>query len=237
MGSDPFGRAIRDFHHDDQSEPLLQFDGEDSEQHPIEQFYFEPFTPQGDEGWIEIHLRGPLLDVGAGAGRDALYFQDRFETVALEVSQHLVSLMNERGVADARHGDMFALPAQFDADRFESALVRGTQLSLAKSMRGIEEFLADLAEVTTPAATAVVDSYDPTDGRASDLLGYRDDATPGLAYRLTNFEYEGDVTETLLFRLFSPERLRDAAAETAWAVDELRRSSESAYYMAALQKE
>ena len=237
MGSDPFGRAIQDFYHDDQSEPLLQFDGEESEEHPIEQFYFEPFTADGDEAWIERHLRGPLLDIGAGAGRDALYFQERFETVALEVSQHLVSLMNEREVADARHGDMFALPGQFDADRFESALVRGTQLSLAKSMRGIEEFLADLAEVTTPAATAVVDSYDPSDERASDLLGYREDPTPGLAFRLTNFEYEGDVSETLLFRLFSPERLRAAAAETAWAVDEVRQSSEIAYYMAALQKE
>lgn len=237
MGLDPFGRAIRDFHHDEQSEPLVQFDGEDSEVHPIEQFYFEPFTSEGDEAWIEGHLRGPLLDVGAGAGRDALYFQERFEAVAIEVSEHLVALMDERGVADARHGDMFALPEQFDADRFESALVRGTQLSLAKSMRGIEELLADLAEVTTPSATAVVDSYDPTDERVADLLGYRDDPTPGLAFRLTNFEYEGDVSETLLFRLFSPQRLRDAAAETAWSVEGVRRSSGSAYYMAALQKE
>ena len=237
MASDVFGRALRDFHHERQADPLVQFDGEHRQDHPIEQFYFEPFSADDPEAWIERKLRGSLLDVGAGAGRDTLYFQERCEATALEVSEELVTLMRERGVEDARHGDMFALPSQFEGIRFESALVRGTQLSLAKSMRGIEQFLTDLARVTTPEATAVVDSYDPTDERASGLLGYRRDEIPGLAFRVFAFEYEEAVSETLLFRLFSPERLREAAADTPWTVTETRRSSESAYYLAALEKE
>jgi len=236
MGSDPFGRAVREYYHDEQSEPLIQFDGQTRREHPIEAFYFSRPTAEHRESWAESHLRGPVLDVGAGTGQDALYYQQRFETVAIEVSAHLVKLMDEREVADARHGDMFALPAQFEADRFGSALVRGTQLSLAKSMRGIEEFLRDLATVTTPSATAVVDSYDPRDDRASDLLGYRADPTPGLAFRLFAFEYDGVVGETLLFRLFSPQRLCEATAETPWTLSDLQRSSESAYYAAALEK-
>lgn len=236
MGSDPFGRAVRDFYHDEQSEPLVQFDGEHSQTHPIERFYFEPFTGADEEAWIETHLQGSLLDVGAGAGRDALYFQERCETVAIELSQHLVALLDERGVEDPRHGDMFSLPEQFDADRFESVLIRGTQLGLAKSRRGIEQLLTDLAAVTTPTATAVVDLYDPTGEQASDLLGYRADPTPGLAFRVFAFEYEGDVGETLLFGLVSPDRLQEAAAETPWTVTEVRRSEESAYYMAALAR-
>lgn len=237
MGTDVFGRALRDCYHERQTEPLLQFDGDSQQDHPIEQFYFEPFSAEDGEAWIESQPRGPLLDVGAGAGRDTLYFQDRFETTALELSEQLVALMRERGVEDARHGDMFALPAQFDADQFGSALVRGTQLSLAKSMRGLEQFLTDLAAVTTSGATAVVDSYDPTDEQASDLLGYREDATAGLAFRMFAFEYDDAVSEALLFRLFSPARLRNATAETPWTVTELRRSSESAYYLAALEKD
>jgi len=236
MSHDPFGRAIRAFFHDEQSEPLIQFDGEQRESHPIERFYFEPISGDGDDGWIDGKLSGPLLDVGAGAGRDTLYFQEQFETVALELSTHLVRVLDERGVVDARQGNMFALPEQFKDDRFDSALVRGTQLCLAKSLQGIERFLTDLATVTTPTATTVVDSYDPTDERASELLGYRSDAAPGLAFRVSTFEYEGTVGETLLFRLFSPERLREATEQTPWTVAESRASTDSAYFMAALEK-
>lgn len=236
--ADPFGRALLDFHHEEQTEPLIQFDGENRREHPVEMFYFDAFTGERDgEAWMEDQLTGPLLDVGAGAGRDTLYFQQRFETVALEHSEHLVTLMDERGVRDAHHGDMFDLPAQFDPDRFAAALVRGTQLGLAKSMAGLREFLADLATVTTADATALVDCYDETAAAAPDLLGYRADPSSGLAFRVMTFEYEGDVGETLLFRLFSPERLREAASETAWAVEDVRpRGADSAYYMARLEK-
>lgn len=157
MGVDPFGRAIRDQYHGEQSEPLIRFDGQRCEDHPVERYYFEPSEDGDEEAWIAHHLSGPLLDVGAGAGREALSFQGEFETVALKLSEHLVALMRDRGVDDARHGDMFALPEQFETDRFESVLVRGTQLGLAKSMAGVDQFLVDLATVTTDTATAVLD--------------------------------------------------------------------------------
>ena len=220
---DPFGRAIRDFHHGEQSEPLYQRDGETVLEHPIERFYFEPFDFDSEAGeWLESQLEGPLLDMGAGAGRHALYFQEQFETVPIEQSAHLVEVLRERGVEDARKADMFALREEFERDRFHSALSRGTQLGLVGSMAGLRKFLGDLAYVTTPDATAVLDGYDPTRPRTAELLGYRSDPAPGLASRVMQFEYEDDVGETLLFRLFSPDRLREAAIGTGWEVAEIR---------------
>ena len=236
--SGPFGRALRDHFHDERTDPLVQFDGEQRRDHPVEEFYFESFDPEpGGEAWIDSQLSGPLLDVGAGAGRDALSFQEEFEMVAIEPSEELVALMDERGVADAREGDMFELPGQFGAGRFDSLLVRGTQLGLAKSMPGLQSLLSDFTAVTTDDGTALVDCYDPTDEGIDTLLGYRSDEAEGLAFRVMSFEYEGEVGETLLFRLFSPERLRAAAAETPWTVADVQESPESSYYMAALQKE
>lgn len=236
--SDPFGRAIRDFHRDEQDEPLVQRDGEETLDHPIERFYFGEFAAEDGAGeWLESNLDGPLLDLGAGAGRHALYFQERFETVAVEVSDHLVETMRDRGVADARRGDMFALREAFERDRFGSALAVGTQLGLAGSMQGLRRFLGDLAHVTTPDATAVLDCYDPEREQAAALLGYRADPTPGLAYRLMQFEYEGAASEPLLFRLFSPDRFREAAVGTGWEVVEIRYGDEeSPHYRAALAK-
>lgn len=239
MGVDPFGRALRDHFLGSQDEPLIQRDGDEALEHPIEENYFGTHSPEeGTDGWLDSRLDGPLLDIGAGVGRDALYYQRKFETVAIEVSEPLVQTMRERGVSDPRRVDMFDLRSSFDRDRFRSALAYGTQLGLAGSMTGLRQFLDDLAYVTLPDGTAVLDCYDPTDEGVEELLGYRNDPTPGLAHRVMHFEYAGEVGPILLFRLFSPDRLREVTKETPWKVSEVNRGSgeRSYYYQAALSK-
>lgn len=237
---DAFGRAIYDHLHGEMDEPLVQRDGEEKREHPVEGNYFGELDPAANERgeWRVSWLDGPLLDMGAGAGRDTLYFQEHFETVAIEVSEYLVETMRERGVHDARHANMFALRETFEHDRFQSALAFGTQLGLAGSMRGLRQFLDDLAFVTTSNATAVLDCFDPEAEDAAELLGYRDDPTTGLAYRVMHFEYECEVDETLLFRLFSPKRVREAVIGTDWDVAEINRSPDTygPHYQVALSK-
>ena len=237
--ADAFGRAIRDHHRGERTEPLYQGDGGETREHPIEEFYFTEFDPESDAGaWLASRLDGPLVDLGAGAGRHALRFQDRVETVAVEDSPALVETMRERGVADAREGDMFALRGSFGRDRFSSALAIGTQTGLTGSIRGLSAFFGDLAFVTTADGTAVIDCYDPEHPAAAELLGYREDPTPGLAGRVMWFAYDGDRDPTLLFRLFSPDRLREAAIGTGWAVDAIDRegTGDGPHYRAALKK-
>jgi hypothetical protein len=190
---------------------------------------------------VRDHFHGerdePLIQRD-GETEHALYFQERFETVAIEVSENLVALMDERGVEDARVGDMFTLRDQFERDRFQSALANGTQAGLAGSMDGLRQLLCDLAYVTEPDGTAVLDFYDPEGEGASDLLGYRADPTPGLAFRVMTFEYEDDVADTLLFRLFSPDRLRAVTIGTSWTVEDVRYASDNEYhYRAGLEKQ
>lgn len=234
-GSDPFGRAIRDHYLGERTEPLIDRDGDETREHAIERWYFDGF--EGDEH-LESWLHGPLLDMGAGVGRHALYFQERFETVAIEVSDHLVETMRDRGVDDARLADMFSLRARFDRNRFRSALSNGTQLGLAGSMAGVRRFLGDLAYVTTSDATAVLDNYAPEEEATSDVFAHRHDPAPGLAYRVFHCEYEGDVGRTLLFRLFSADRLREATIGTAWTVADVRYVPETDpnRWIAALEK-
>ena len=105
-------------------------------------------------------------------------------------------------------------------------------------MQGLRRFLGDLAFVTTPDGTAVLDCYDPDMEETADLLGYRPDPSPGLAYRVMHFKYEDDVGETLLFRLFSPDRVQEATVGTSWEVEDIMRKSgaDSFHYRVALTK-
>lgn len=217
--SDPFGRAIRDHYLGEGEEPLIDRDGEDRREHSIEEYYFGSHE---EDAWRDAWMDGPLIDLGAGAGRDTLYYQNHFETVAIEVSEHLVETMRDRGVNDVRLADMFSLREQFDRDRFRSAHAIGTQIGLAGSLNGVREFLDELAYVTMPDATALIDNYAPEKEATKNVFAYREDPMPGLAYRVFHCEYEGDVGRTLLFRVFSVDRLREATIGTPWEVAEIK---------------
>ena len=235
--TDPFGRAIRDFARDEQAEPLWCVDGDERLEHPVDRFYFAEREERVYDGLAADGLTTPLLDVGAGAGRDVLRFQERYEgeVVGLERSARLVETMRGRGVDRAVAGDMFALRDAFERDRFRGVYAHGTQLGLARPPHRLRAFLADLARVTTDDAVAVLDNYDPEADGARDLLGYRPDPTPGTGYRVMHFEYEGDVGDTLLFRPFAPDVLRAACVGSAWAVAEVRYTNDH-HYEAVLRK-
>ncbi len=174
--------------------------------------------------------------MGAGVGQHSLYFQEHFETVAIEISEHLVATLRDRGVNDARQADMFALRESFGQNRFRSAFAHGTQVGAAGSRGGLRQFLGDLAYVTTDDATAIIDGNDPDHEHAPRLFGYRADPAPGLGFRIYHFEYEGAVSEPLLLRLVSPSRLRDVVVGTGWEVAEIRRGENGHYYRAVLTK-
>lgn len=159
MATDPFGAAIRDRCRGEKTDPLVLRDGPDSQEHTVQRYLDEPTAEWTD--WLDPLLDGPLLDMGAGAGRHARHFQEQFETVAVEVSEPLVETMTERGVDDARHVDMFDLRSEFEHDRFRSVFAAGTQVGLAGSIPGLRKFLGDLGYVTTPDALATFPLHDP----------------------------------------------------------------------------
>ncbi len=72
------------------------------------------FELEGEQSVIDDALLGAcvgrVLDVGAGAGRHTLALEARGHDVcAIDVSSDCVGLMQERGVRDARHVDVWSL--------------------------------------------------------------------------------------------------------------------------------
>lgn len=204
-------------------------------------FYFRPPADWSDDLRSLLDaLPGPVLDAGCGAGQHVRYLQNRgLEVVGIDVSPHAIRAARERGARDARVHDMFdlALPP----DRFASVLVNGTQAGLAGSLDGVRAFLADLARLTATDGVAVVDSYDPAELDET-FPGFRPDSRDGLARRTFHVEYEyptaggwtREVGRTLVFLLFGPDRLRQAAETTPWRVVDVR--PHGGYYRAVLER-
>lgn len=234
--TDPFPQALYDFHFDDQTSSLRYRHGNETWDADIE-LYFQEYA-SSENTWLNSWLDGPLLDMGAGVGRHTLYFQNQFETVAIEHHESLVETMHDRGVKDPRCANMFALRDTFERDRFSSALAIGTQVSLSRSMQGLRQFLGDLAYITTSDATAVIDGFDPDHEQTMEKRGYYDDPTEGLAHRIIQFEYDGTLGEPWLYRLFTPDRIREATVGTGWEVAEVKYGSDgwAHNYKIALRK-
>ena len=238
--SGPFANALADAHRDEMQGSLEYRFGDERHEADVA-LYFDRYEAEGASGaWFESWLDGPLLDLGAGVGRHALHFQERFETVAVERSERLVETMGERGVEDARVADLFALRESFGRDRFRSALAVGTQVGLCGSLTGLRAFLSDLAFVTDPGGTAVFDGFDPSHDRTREMDGYRSDPAPGLAHRVIQFEYDGTLGEPWCYRLFTPDRIREAVVGTGWRVADVRHGEgdwEHVYHVALRQRD
>lgn len=128
-----------------------------------------PCTPSRSppvEGWDAperelfdgVDLAGPVLDLGAGAGRVALHLQERgLAVTAVESSPGAAEVCRRRGVADVRVHDLNDPPA----DRaWGTVLLLCGNLGLGGSWEGNRRLLATLADRCAPGAVLVGDSVD-----------------------------------------------------------------------------
>ncbi|SFR42894.1 class I SAM-dependent methyltransferase [Halogeometricum limi] len=237
MADDALGTAMWDFLHDDYDGSCVHYDPESGEtwDASIEEFYFTPYEEwsAGERAFVD-GLRTPMLDVGCGSGSYARLVGKRGRVVAFDASRMAVRTTRARGV-DAFVADMFHLPVR--DEMFETALVNGTQATLAESRTELRDFLRELARVTTTTGEASIDSYDPE--RTGRSHGNRPTDKDGIGRRRFRVEYRGrDLVGPLLeFRPFSPERLRDACEGTAWNVTEVTYGDGgTGYYRARLEK-
>jgi SAM-dependent methyltransferase len=159
---DAWGRALLDqFHGREVPQPELEVDGgvTGPAMHP------EWFFRQFDEwDWWERELLpliedGPVLDLGAGAGRAALYLQERgIDVTAIDSSPGAVEVCRLRSVRDARLADLNEPPI----DRhWVAALLLCGNLGLGGDWGGCRALLVRLARCCAPGALLIGDSVEP----------------------------------------------------------------------------
>ena len=105
--------------------------------------------------------RGRILDVGAGAGRAALYLQETGrDAVALDISPGAVDVCQRRGVRRTFVGTVEDLAAG-DRGPFDTFLLLGNNLGLLASAGQAPQFLNALARLAAPDAVVLGRGLDP----------------------------------------------------------------------------
>ena len=193
----PLGRALLDFHHGATTVRIIvHTDIWIDEPTPVEEFYRPDDQPLPElERNALVLCRGRTLDVGAGAGRHALELQRRgLEVTAIDVAPEAVKIMRERGVTDARRGDLEAIAGE----RFDTIVLLMHGIGLVGTLEGLARFFDQARDHLNDNGQIIFDSADLgivmpeqfdeglEDWRAGGLY-------PGeVEYRLTYKKFEGE---------------------------------------------
>jgi SAM-dependent methyltransferase len=177
---DAFGMALLDYL-EGRHVPELTLEVKGGQSGPAmhPEWFFQTFASWD---WWEREIlplvnTGPVLDLGAGAGRTALYFQERgLPVTAVDASPGAVEVCRRRGVADVRLGDVNDPPP----DRpWGAVLLLCGNLGLGGSFEGSRSLLTRLAELVAPGAVLVGDSVTPAGSPQVELrIRYKDLITP-----------------------------------------------------------
>jgi SAM-dependent methyltransferase len=160
---DAFGAALVDYL-EGSDVPELVLETDDGEAGPAmhPEWFFRSFDrwEWWDRKLLPLVEHGPVLDLGAGAGRASLYLHERgLPVTAVDASPGAVEVCRRRGVGDVRLGDVNDPPAD---QPWAGVLLLCGNLGLGGSWEGNRRLLSRLAELAAPGAVLVGDSVTQT---------------------------------------------------------------------------
>lgn len=200
--------------------------------------YFLEFNdwPYSQKKAIQF-AKGRVLDIGAGAGRVALYLQTQGHGVtSIDISPLAIEVCRKRGVKDAKILSIDEVDC-FNPHTFDSVILYGSNFGLFGSFDKAKDLLKKLDTITTEDSLIIAESCDPYQVKTRSYLSYyqrnRDlGKMPGqFRMRMRLEDYVGDWFDYLYA---SKAEMETILKDTAWKV---KTYFDSEYtYIAILEK-
>ena len=187
----PLGKALLAYHHGEKTaEFTVHSDLWADEITAVEEFYRPEHSDLPELEVRALNLcEGRVLDVGAGAGRHALELQRRgLPVTTLDVLPDAVQVMKERGIRDARCGDLSAV----EDEKFDTLLLLMHGIGVVGSLHGLAGFLEEAVDLLNQGGQIICDSAD-----LATVMPALLDETPGAANG--EVPYYGEVEFRLSF--------------------------------------
>jgi SAM-dependent methyltransferase len=157
---DAFGRAMYDYYHGLEVEEVIERDDGYVDVSLGPRSYLSEY-----DDWprhIQKAMRytsGRVLDIGCGAGRHALYLQDKgLDVLGIDTSPMALKVCEERGLKKTRLMDITQLNRRFGT--FDTMLMLGNNFGLFASVKRARWLLRRFRAMTSPDARLIAESMD-----------------------------------------------------------------------------
>ena len=184
-----------------------------------------------------LEARDRILDVGCGAGREALWLQGRgHEVVAIDISPLALEVSKARGVKDCQLMDVRDL--YFPEGYFDTVVMFGNNFGIAGGIPETRRMLDGLHRFTGEDGIVIASTLDPLKTDNPVHLVYHEQnrkrgRPPGLVRIRICFRGECDGWFELL--MIGEEELVEVLEPTGWTIEKVYRS-DGASYTAILKK-
>ena len=229
---DAFGQQLwAHFNGQDICEIIERDDGYFSA-HQSPKIYFSEFAewPIIEQKAMDF-VKGRVIDIGCGAGRHALYLQQKgFNVVGVDNSPLVVKVCKMRGLKKAKVMSLENLT--FKPNTFSTILMLGGNFGLMGNPEKAKRLLKKLRRITTKNAIIIAETRDP----------YKTDNPLHLEYHTLNrsrgklsgqtrirIRFEKTVTKWIEFLMVSKEEMEQLIKGTGWKISRFIDSENSSY--------
>jgi SAM-dependent methyltransferase len=196
--------------------------------------YFEPYKqwPAIERRAIQF-AKGRVLDIGCGAGRHALYLQEKgLDVTGIDSSLGAVKVCKLRGLKKVTVRSILKLD-RFKPGSFDTVLMLGNNFGLFGSAAGASRLLKDLSRITSPDARIIAGTRNPYLTTDPDHLAYqrwnrKRGRMPG-QIRL-RVRYGKIIGKWFDYLLVSPKEMETLLKGSDWQIEQLIGSGEPTYY-------
>jgi SAM-dependent methyltransferase len=235
---DAFGHEILDHHEGKPALEIVERDDGYVSASSGPRLYFAPY----EEWWkceskAMSHVRGRVLDVGYGAGRHALYLQERgHDVLGIDLSPLAVQVSRERGVKDARVLPLSQVGSKLGT--FDTILMLGNNFALFGTPGRARRMLRRFHRITLATGRVVAQTRDPYRTSDPDHLEYhernrRRGRMPGQArIRILYRRYR---TPWFDFLMVSQDEMKTLLEGTGWNIERIIDETDG-IYVAILEK-
>ena len=183
------------------------------------------------------YVRGRVLDVGAGAGRCALYLQDKgHEVVCIDNSPLALEVCRLRGLRNTKLVPFNKISTGLGV--FDTVIMMGNNFGLFGSLEGARELLQRLSRITSTRGRIVAQTNDV----------YQTDVPEHLSYQKRNrkkgrmsgqiqlrVRYRTYATPWFDYLMVSKEEMVDILDDTDWTISKFI-DCDSPMYVAIIDK-
>ncbi len=184
------------------------------------------------------YVRGKVLDIGCGAGRHALYLQEKgFDVLGIDTSPLAIKVCRLRGLKKAKRLSIDEINRNLG--EFDTLLMFGNNFGLFESFNWARRMLKRFHQITSDRARIIAESMDPYKTTEPEHLGYhksnRKRGRMSGQVRL-RVRYKKYATPWFDYLLVSKDEMKRILKGTGWQVRRFF-DSEQSWYVAIIEKD